>query len=165
MFKKPIMASTLAATTKVPPYSVHSEKVLLGSMLREPGIVKDVKKIISDGDVFFRPEHGRLYDAMIKASRKRRSLDTEKLIAAAAAAPGTLDNVGTADQLRELVDVAEDPTKALQHAQVIAEKARMRRLIDAISDILHDAYYSPDGFDAILSRAHQRLDKLDNRAR
>lgn len=158
------MASTLAATTKVPPYSVHSEKVLLGSMLREPRIVKDVKKIISDGDVFFRPEHGRLYDAMIKASRKRRSLDTESLIAAAAA-PGTLDNTGAADQLRDLVDVAEDPSKALQHAKVIAEKARMRRLIDATSDILHDAYYSPDGFDAILSRAHQRLDKLDNSAR
>ncbi len=132
MFKKPVMANILAATTKVPPYSVHSEKVLLGSMLREPRIVKDVKKIISDGDGFFRPEHGRLYDAMIKASRKRRSLDTESLIAAAAA-PGSLDIAGAADQLRELVDVAEDPTKALQHAKIIAEKDRMRRLIDAIS--------------------------------
>ena len=158
------MANILAATTKVPPYSVHSEKVLLGSMLREPRIVKDVKKIISDGDGFFRPEHGRLYDAMIKASRKRRSLDTESLIAAAAAS-GTLDNAGAAEQLRELVDVAEDPAKALEHAKIIAEKARMRRLIDAISDTLNDAYHSPDGFDAILSRAHQRLDTLDNSAR
>ncbi len=164
MFKKPVMASILAATTKVPPYSVHSEKVLLGSMLREPGIVKDVRKIISDGDGFFRPEHGRLYDAMIKASRKRRSLDTESLIAAAAA-PGALDNAGAADQLRELVDVAEDPTKALQHAKIIAEKARMRRLIDAISDTLNDAYHSPDGFDAILSRARKRLNELGENAR
>lgn len=158
------MANILAATTKVPPYSVHSEKVLLGSMLREPRIVKDVKKIISDGDGFFRPEHGRLYDAMIKASRKRRSLDTESLIAAATA-PGTLDNAEAANQLRELVDVAEDPAKALEHAKVIAEKARMRRLIDAISDTLNDAYHSPDGFDAILSRARKRLNKLGENAR
>ncbi len=158
------MASTLAATTKVPPYSVHCEKVLLGSLLREPLIVKDVKKIISDGYGFFRPEHGRLYDAMIKASRKRRSLDTDKLIAAAAA-PGTLDNTGAADQLRDLVDVAEDPSKALQHAKVVAEKARMRRLIDAISDTLNDAYHSPDGFDAILTRARKRLNELGESAR
>lgn len=164
MFKKPVMANILAATTKVPPYSVHSEKVLLGSMLREPRIVKDVKKIISDGDGFFRPEHGRLYDAMIKASRKRRSLDTESLIAAAAAS-GTLDDAEAANQLRELVDVAEDPAKALEHAKVIAEKARMRRLIDAISDTLNDAYHSPDGFDAILGRAQKRLDELGENAR
>ena len=164
MFKKPIMANILAATTKVPPYSVHSEKVLLGSMLREPGIVKDVKKIISDGDVFFRPEHGRLYDAMIKASRKRRSLNTESLIAAAAA-PGTLDNVGAVDQLRELVDVAEDPTKAIQHAKIVAEKAKMRQLIDTISDTLNDAYHSSDGFEAILSRARKRLNEVGENAR
>ena len=41
----------------------------------------------------------------------------------------------------------------------------MRRLIDAISDTLNDAYHSPDGFDAILSRARKRLNKLGENAR
>ena len=145
------MASTHTSVTKVPPYSVHSEKVLLASMLRHPGIVKDVKKIIASSDDFFRPENARLYEVIIQASRKRRSLSAEDLITAMAA-QHVVSDPGEESRLRELADDAQDAPTAVEHAKVVAEKARMRQLIDAISDTLHDAYYNSDGYSAILGR-------------
>ena len=49
---------------KVPPYSVVSEKAVIGSLLRDPGLRHDVAQLLPDGGAFFRPDFGRLYDRL-----------------------------------------------------------------------------------------------------
>jgi replicative DNA helicase len=59
---------------------------------------------------------------------------------------------------------ATDDSTALHHALIVAEKARQRRLIDILSNILHDAYQNTEGCDAVIKRAKKRLTDLQREA-
>ncbi len=65
---------------KVPPYSVHSEKVVLGSMIAEPGLIASISRIIPSGESFFRPEHGRIFDAVMQMHQRHKPATTKELL-------------------------------------------------------------------------------------
>ncbi len=144
---------------KVPPYSVHSEKVVLGSMIAEPALIAGIRGIIPSGESFFRPEHGRIFDAVIQMHRRYKPATTKDLLHALQA-HGFVDQLGGESLLRELARENADPAAATDQAQIVANKAKMRRFIDAISDSLHDAYYSHDDYEAVLERTQGRLRAL-----
>lgn len=148
------MSVARVSTVKTPPYSVGAEKLVLGSVLLEPKALKPIQKILADGRAFFRPEHARLYDSLIDVCARQPGVESEQLIDAVATV------ACTPEQLRVLADSGIDPNRAIEQANVVAEKAKMRDFIDALSDILHDAYHSTDGFQAILDRARSRLDQV-----
>ncbi len=147
---------------KVPPYSVHSEKVVLGSMIAEPALIASLRRIISGGESFFRPEHGRIFDAVIQMHQRHKPATTKDLLRALEA-HGSVERLGGESLLRELARENADPAAAADQARIVANKEKMRRLIDAISDCLHDAYYSDDDYEAVLERTRCRLSELDSR--
>jgi replicative DNA helicase len=152
------MTATRATSIKAPPYSVASEKVVLGSILRRPATLVEIRKIIPGGNVFFRPEHGRMFNMIIETCGKQ-AVETEQLIGLlAASAKG--DQASGEPQLRAIASAGGEPSAAVHHARIVAEKARMRRLIDSLTDILNEAYHSEDGFDAILKKSLSRLQEL-----
>lgn len=153
------MPASRAIVNKVPPYSVHSEKVVIGSILRNPSLIRDIQGVIPDAAAFFRPEHGRVYAAVMNMARAKSPLTTESLIAALAVNSSDR-SASTVQQLQEFAAAGEPSTGALVHAGNVAEKARMRQLIDVLADILNDAYHSSDGCDAVLKRAKARLLEL-----
>lgn len=148
-----------STTSKVPPYSVYSEKVVLGSILRDPSLVTTMRKILTSGKAFFRSEHEALYDLLIEIKPTRKGPDTLELIDSLVARdlPG---DAGSEQRLTELAEAGQDVEGAAEHARVVLEKARMRHLIDTVSDILHDAYHSEEGFEVVLGRARERLEAL-----
>src|SRR5688572_3785355 len=148
-------ANMRANALKAPPYSVASEKIVLAAILRSPTILQDVQRILPNSAVFFRPEHARLYDLLMTLGQQS-ACDSEQLIAILAA-QSSKAGASDEDQLRQLAATGQDLATALHHANVVAEKDRMRRLIDALTDMLHDAYHSDDGYNAIVSRAKKRL--------
>lgn len=144
---------------KVPPYSVHSEKVVLGSMIAEPALIANIRGIIPSGESFFRPEHGRIFDAVVQMHQRHNPSTTKELLHALEA-HGFVEQLGGESLLRELARENADPAAAADQAQIVANKAKMRWFIDAISDSLHDAYYSRDDYEAVLERAQSRLRAL-----
>ena len=145
---------------KVPPYSVHSEKVVLGSMIAEPRLIAPMNEIIERGDVFFRLENGRIFDALIEMQIMHKPATTDELMHALEAHQA-MERLGGESLLRELAREASDPGAANDQARVVAQKAQMRQLIEVISDSLHDAYYSGNNYGAVLERTKSRLAELD----
>ncbi len=154
------MALSRVRAIKVPPYSVHSEKVVLGSMIAEPKLIEPMNQIIGRGDVFFRVENGRIFDALIDVQIRHKPTTTDELMHALDAHEA-IERLGGESLLRELARDASDPGAVDDQARVVAEKAQMRQLIEAISDSLHDAYYSGDDNTAVLERTKARLAELD----
>src|SRR5262245_30518295 len=144
------MSSSRATAIKAPPYSVASEKIVLGSILREPKMIAEIRTIIRTGGEFFRPEYGRLYTRLLQAPQQKPGEEVNNSVAESM----------TENDRRDLLAAALDAPLAIHHARNVAEKARMRHLIEELTNILHDAYHSEDGFDAIIQRAQERLSKV-----
>ncbi|MBT8486867.1 MAG: hypothetical protein HKO59_12230 [Phycisphaerales bacterium] len=144
---------------KIPPYSVNDEKVLVGSMLERPEITDAVAAIVTDPDAFFRPEHGRLYRAILAARANGHAPDSATMLAALEAG-GHLTTLGGLDGIRGMRDAAVDDDAALASARVIREKSLMRALIDVITEMLNDVYHAQDGFEAVLKRSKRQLTEL-----
>ncbi|MCP3906349.1 MAG: hypothetical protein GY715_22230 [Planctomycetes bacterium] len=149
---------------KIPPYSVVSEKRALGAMLRTPGFVDEVRPMIPSGVWFFRLEHGKLYDALVEIGGRARGEGIDTLIERIEAL-GVLESIGGGAFVRGLANEAPDRGEALTHATNVAEKARMRQLIDAAADILHDAYHTQESFAALLKKSKKRLNELAREAK
>lgn len=160
---------TRATAIKAPPYSVASEKIVLASILRHPGFLVDVKRVLPSGSLFFRPEHSRLFNLVSDVCAQQPAMESEQLIAkvaAAAPSPGDRNAKGERGsgeaQLRELAAAAHEPAAALHHARIVAEKARLRLLIDLLTDMLSAAYRNEDGFEPLIARVRERLDQLQS---
>jgi len=150
------MAVSRAVAPKIPPYAVASEKVLLGAIVRNPALVPDVHARLSDGRLFFRLEYGRLYDALIDVHEHRGVCERPDLLE-------ELETRGVADDARALLvddTTAGDATATTQHADVIAEKARLRALIDLCTAVIHDAYYTEGLCVDLVKDAQRRLGEL-----
>src|SRR2546426_10795892 len=64
---------------QLPPHAIEAEMGLLGSVLLEPRVLGDVTFIIRDGQDFYKPANGALYDAMVELYDRHASLDIVQL--------------------------------------------------------------------------------------
>ncbi len=129
---------------------------LLGSILIEPGVLGDVALIIRQGEEFYKPANGAIYDAMVELYDKHASIDIVQLNQSLADR-AILDAVGGVNYLVELADAVPSAANAAHYARLVREKAMVRRLIEAAGDILYEAYHSPDQAQSILDHAEQRI--------
>jgi replicative DNA helicase len=149
------MATTRTHQAASPPYSVASEKIILATLLRDPQAIVALRSLELHADDFFRPEHGKLFHAINAACIVDSELTSSTLTTQL---KNSSDPLNIVDAL--LASAVIDTTSALHHATLVIEKARQRRLIDTLSNILHDAYQNTDGCDAVIKRAKKRLTEL-----
>src|SRR5262245_29909238 len=64
---------------QLPPHAAEAEMCLLGSILLEPRVLGDVTFVIRDGQDFYKPGNGQLYDAMVELYDRHASLDIVQL--------------------------------------------------------------------------------------
>ena len=143
-----------------PPASVHAERSLLGSMLLDPQVIPDVLPLVSKGDAFFLEGHAAIFKALVEIYDKSQSGDLVQL-AEALRARGVLDQVGGTKYLVQLAEAVPSAANAPHYARIVADRARLRKLINAAGEILYDAYHaddsSPEGGKGVVDIAEQRI--------
>ncbi|QOI99264.1 MAG: replicative DNA helicase [Phycisphaeraceae bacterium] len=139
-----------------PPYSREAEASLLGSMILDPNQIGDVMMVVRRPDDFYLVEHQHIYKAIIEVYDAHHSGDLvqiqEKLRSA-----GVYDLVGGGEKLVELAEAVPSAVNAPHYARIVAEKSKLRRLIDAAGRILYDAYHvgnlGPEGVKEVVDAA------------
>ena len=129
---------------------------LLGSMLIEPQVIGDIVFIVKNGDDFFKPANGAIYNAMIELYDKNASLDIVQLNQKLAD-KDVLSSVGGVEYLVQLANAVPSAANAEHYARLVREKGMIRQLIGAAGDILYDAYHSPDAAQDVLDQAEHRI--------
>lgn len=112
-----------------PPHAIDAERGVLGALLFEPQAWARITGRVQPED-FFRSEHSVLFEAIALRAARGESLDAVS-IAAALERSGELERCGGRDYLAELVESAPSGLEAEAHADIVRDRATLRRLHDA----------------------------------
>lgn len=143
-----------------PPASIESEMALLGSMMLDPRCIADVISVIRGPDVFYSDAHQAIYAGLVALQDKHNSVDI-LLLGERLKDQGKLDAVGGVDYLIRLAEGVPTAVNAKLYAQRVAEKAKLRLLIAAAGETLHEVY--TQGSTATGETAKELIDKAESR--
>ena len=137
------------------PHSLDAEKAVLGSLILENQSIYEILDLLSSED-FYGENHKILFQRMIDFITSARAIDLlilrEELVRS-----GELDQVGGITYIASLIDAVPTARNIQHHAAIIKEKATLRRLIRAGSDIIDSCYRQEDETDEILNKAEQSI--------
>ena len=112
-----------------PPQDLHAEQSVLGAMLLSKDAVADVVEQLSSGD-FYRPAHQCVYDAVLDLYARGEPADAVT-VAGELDRRGLLRRIGGAPYLHTLIATVPTAANAGYYAGIVAEKATLRRLVEA----------------------------------
>jgi replicative DNA helicase len=147
------------------PWSSEAEQAVLGAMLLDQDAALRAVEMVDD-TMFYREEHRRLFRAM-RGLIERRSVIDPVTLNDELERRGELAQVGGPEYAAELVDAAPTAANLEHHARILRDKAILRRLIEASTQTITEAYdgrsQAPELLDIAESRifhiSQQRLDQ------
>jgi replicative DNA helicase len=148
--------TALAAPERQPPYAPEAEISVLGGMLIDGDAVAKAMEIVDD-TMFYREAHRRIFRGMARLFQRGQVIDAVTLIEELTKTD-ELDGVGGMTYVGELLDVVPTAANIEYHARIVRERALLRRLIDASSGIIRDAYEPGERtVEEVLDEAEQRI--------
>ena len=123
---------------RTPPYDLLAEQSALGGMLLSKDAVADVTGILRGPD-FYVPKHEVIYEAVLALYARGEPTDaitvTDQLTKM-----GDLQRAGGAEYLHTITSIVPTAANASFYAEIVAEKALLRRLVEAGTRIVQMGY-------------------------
>jgi replicative DNA helicase len=141
------------AVDRIPPNNLEAEMALLGSILVDKEMMATVSEIVVSGD-FYAPLHESIFVALYALYERGEPLDKVAL-AEELRNRGMLDKVGGMAYLNSLMDTVPTAASAEYYARIVREKASLRELIHAGTQITGLGFESEDDVEAAIDRAEQ----------
>jgi len=148
---------------RLPPANLDAEKGFLGSILLSHEILDSVADLVRPSD-FYAAAHETLYQTMLDLDASGRHTDTTTLTNELRRA-GKLEAVGGMAYLAEVIHSVAVAAHAGQYAEIVAEKARLRRIIHASVEAIRDCYNDSDAPEAIADRLGCEIGTIADDAR
>lgn len=147
-----------------PPQDLAAEQSVLGGMLLSKDAIADVLERVRPGD-FYRPAHQSVYDAILDLYGRGEPADAVT-VAAELDRRGLLRRIGGAPYLHTLISTVPTAANAGYYADIVAEKALLRRLVEAGTRVVQYGYAGAEGADVaeVVDRAQAEIyDVADRR--
>ncbi len=145
---------------RVPPHSLDAEMAALGSMLMDEEALPVGLELLEPRS-FYRDAHRKIFQAMAQLFQRQKPVDlvtvTEELKAS-----GQLEEVGGAHYVSSLTAVVPTAANVQHYAKLVREKAMLRNLIAAATQVVGDCYEDQDNVEALLDRAEQALFEISH---
>jgi replicative DNA helicase len=140
---------------RTPPQDILAEQCVLGGMLLSKDAIADVVEVLRPTD-FYRPVHQTIYDAVIDLYGKGEPADPVT-IAAELTRTGQLERIGGGPYLHTLVASVPTAANAGYYAEIVRERAILRRLVEAGTKVVQLGYGAAAGMggdvDDVVDRA------------
>ncbi|TSE00446.1 replicative DNA helicase [Skermania sp. ID1734] len=146
-----------------PPQDMAAEQSVLGGMLLSKDAIADVLERLRPGD-FYRPAHQSIYDAILDLYGRGEPADPVT-VAAELDRKGELRRIGGPAYLVTLTQTVPTAANAGYYAEIVAEKAILRRLVEAGTRIVQYGYAGADGQDVaeVVDRAQAEVYEVTER--
>ena len=146
---------------RTPPQDNAAEQSVLGSMLISKDAIADVVEGVRGGD-FYRPAHETIYDAIVDLYGRGEPADPVT-VAAELQRRGELQRIGGAPYLHTLSANVPIAANAGYYAEIVREKAILRRLVEAGTKIVQIGYAGEGQVDDVVDQAQAEVYKVTDR--
>jgi len=140
---------------RVPPQSIESEAAVLGSMILHSPCI-DIVVQVTHTEQFYRPAHQLIYQALIDMRQTGKPIDLV-LLRDELDRRKQLEAVGGVEYLVALAEGVPSAANAQYYAEIVRDKAMLRDLIVAGTDMVQDAYQASDVAGEVVDRAENRV--------
>ncbi|MFW6600415.1 replicative DNA helicase [Propionibacteriaceae bacterium Y2011] len=146
---------------RTPPQDLVAEQCVLGSMLMSKDAIADVVEVIRGVD-FYRPAHELVYDAVLDLYGRGEPADAIT-VADVLTKRGEITRVGGHPYLHDLIASVQVAANAGYYAEIVREKAILRRLVDASVKIAQLGYGAQGDVDEIVDAAQAEVYSVTDR--
>jgi replicative DNA helicase len=140
---------------RIPPQNIDAEQSVLGALLLDKDAIIKVADMISPDD-FYRPEHAKVYSAMLTLFEKHIPIDLVTL-SNILEKEKSLKDVGGTAYLTELVNSVPTAAHVVKYAEIVQDKATLRRLLSVAAGIEEKVFGEEDDVDTVLDSAERSL--------
>jgi replicative DNA helicase len=153
----PVPSAGPSEFDRTPPQDVEAERSVLGGMLLSKDAIADVVEVIRPGD-FYYPANQLIYDAILDLYSRGDPADAVT-ISAELTRSGQLMRVGGGTYLHTLVSTVPTAANASYYAQIVAERAVLRRLVAAGTRIVQMGYDTASGSVGVVGSVDDVVDR------
>jgi len=143
---------------RILPNSTDAEKSVIGSMLMDRDAITTASEILT-GDDFYVKQNQILFETMVELHNEGKPVDLV-----------TLQNrlkekdippeITAMEFVRELLEATPTSANVKYYANIVAEKATLRKLIKATEGVENDCYNQKDSVDTIMDEAEKNIFKV-----
>src|SRR3954471_4865345 len=128
---------------RTPPQDLAAEQSVLGGMLLSKDAIADVIEVLRGND-FYRPAHETVFEAILDLYGRGEPADAVT-VADELTKRGDLTRIGGAAYLHTLISGVPTAANAGYYAQIVRERAVLRRLVEAGTRIVQLGYATSGG--------------------
>lgn len=140
---------------RVPPHSLEAEQALLGSLMMRPQSLHEVVDFVS-ADFFYADKHRVLFKTIVELHSKGEPIDLVSVTTKLKERKET-DRAGGMPYITEIVRTVPSTTNVEYYAEIVAEKATLRGLIEAGDSIAEMGYRESSEIEEVLDEAEKTV--------
>ena len=144
-----------AIIKKIPPHSTEAEQAVIGAMLMDKDAVMTAVETLTGAD-FYQTAYGVLFDAMRDLYDGGKPIDLVTL-QERLKEKNVPPEISSLDFVRELLEAVPTSANIRYYAQIVQEKALLRRLIKANEEIANTCYLGQEDTAVILEDTEKRI--------
>ena len=139
-----------ALIKRVPPHSIEAEQSVVGAMLMDRDAITVAAEIIC-GDDFYQKAYGVIFDSVVELFNEGKPVDliTLQNRLREKAVP---EEISSLEFVRDLVTAVPTSANVKYYAEIVSEKATLRRLIKMNEAIADECYQGQEPLKAIGER-------------
>ena len=149
------LADNTLVQLQVPPHSAEAEQSVIGSVLIDKDAIVKIADLLRKGD-FYEEGNGTIYETMRELYEKRQPIDLLTL-SEELKCKKKLKEVGGETYLAEIASAVPTATHIFEYARIVKQKAILRNLIKAGSEIVGLGYEEGRELNELLEKAEKSI--------
>lgn len=150
-----------ALLKRVLPHSIEAEQSVIGAMIMDKDAIVAAAEIITEED-FYSKQCGMLFEAMVELNDEGKPVDSVTL-QDRLREKDVPPEVSSLEFIRDLLNTLPTSAHIKHYANIVAEKAMLRRLIKLNEEIANVCYAGKDSLENILEDTEKRVFNLVQR--
>ena len=143
---------------KIPPHDEVAERSVIGSMIIDPDAITVASEVLQPED-FYQAKYGVVFQTIVELYNQGKPVDII-ILQAKLKEKEVSSELYELDFISGLIDAVPTSANVRHYAQLVREKATLRRLIRITEDIANNCYLDKEAADELLDSTEKKIFEL-----